>query len=143
LNMLSKRKVFHNTKFSPEIIKKANDILAQFIGESETATNRYEIKNKEERWEFENEDEFFSEYRNPNINYANLRKNYQKNKLSGYISLDYGSEFFFDFVSKVRRSCVQFPAVCLIPAPLPLPYSRNNTPTAPFLQVLSSLCAAA
>jgi hypothetical protein len=52
-------------------------------------------------------------------------------------------EFFFDFVSKVRRSCVQFPAVCLIPAPLPLPYSRNNTPTAPFLQVLNSLCAAA
>jgi hypothetical protein len=79
-----------------------------------------------------------------NLNiYGNKIYNSVMNNLVLRFPSNVTSEFFFDFVSKVRRSCVQFPAVCLIPAPLPLPYSRNNTPTAPFLQVLNSLCAAA
>ena len=86
----------------------------------------------------------FSESPTPYLYYRIAEKVFCKSFNAEDLSRgDVATEFFFDFVSKVRRSCVQFPAVCLILAPLPLPYSRNNTPTAPFLQVLSSLCAAA
>ncbi|MFH0771037.1 MAG: hypothetical protein V1933_00210, partial [Candidatus Omnitrophota bacterium] len=63
-------------------------------------------------------------------------KNIKRNP-SGYNFNDAAiSEFFFDFFSKMRRSCIQLPAECLIFALLPLSYTRNNTPISPFSQVL-------
>lgn len=64
--MPTKNKIFRNVKFSPEIIKDAYNIFLSFlIDENKLAysTQLYVSKNDEESWKYENEDEFFPEYR--------------------------------------------------------------------------------
>lgn len=73
--MPTKTKTYRNVKFPPEIIKEANNIFLSFLNEDNKQPYSREFRiyfDNDETWSYENEDEFYAEYRKE-IECADLR----------------------------------------------------------------------
>lgn len=95
--MPTKTKIFRNVKFPPEIIKEANNIFLSFLNDDNKQPYSREFKisfDNDESWSYENEDEFYAEYRKE-IEYADLRFQHHGNvDKSRYSIFDYSFDKF-------------------------------------------------
>jgi hypothetical protein len=60
--MITKKKVFRNTKFAPEVLREA---LGRFTPEDELDVRTAEVRVEDTTWDFDDLSEFFASYRNP------------------------------------------------------------------------------
>ena len=79
--MPTKNKIYTNAKFPPEIIKDAYNMLLSFLSDENKLSYSKDLHvsiNEKESWSYENEDEFFSEYRK-DIKSATFRNQHHDN----------------------------------------------------------------
>lgn len=72
---MKKEKKYNDTRFKPEVISEAFNLLNKIISKPIKGERTYlttEIGNVS--WHYDNDEEFFSDYRNPNMDFANYIK---------------------------------------------------------------------
>jgi predicted nucleotide-binding protein len=90
---MNKTKTYKRTKFPPEVISEALTKLTSFLPEmpSKPSYESYHIRKLDESWSYNNQDEFFAEYRR-DIRYARYMNHFSKLKLEITYSSDCSTE---------------------------------------------------
>ncbi len=90
VDVVAKEKTYKLVKFPPEVLQEARNAYVRCLNLKEPTFAEWSIQFRDERWEFDNEDEFLSEYRKEIIRRAHwVFAHHEKGK-------SYSWRFYFD-----------------------------------------------
>jgi hypothetical protein len=74
---MKKEKIYKNTKFNADVIKRSSELfITKLSPESKMTYSTNSVKSGNVNLQFDNDDEFFAEYRKPEVTMATYEKNF-------------------------------------------------------------------